>query len=185
MQQLSKYLEEGKIRPIRPVTVFGAVDIEKAFWHMQGGRHIGKIVVKMPDDFSTLISPNSDSPVSLSPNSSFLLVGGLGGIGRAVASWMVEKGARHFVFLSRSAGISEKSQAFLKELESQGCTAITISGSVTNSDDVHRAIAACTRPLEGVIQMSMVLRVSSKLLHMENIITLIQHTGPTTCEYDA
>jgi len=35
----------------------------------------------------------------LRSDASYLLVGDLGGIGRAVASWMVEKGARHLVFL--------------------------------------------------------------------------------------
>lgn len=175
MRQFSKYLEEGKIRPIRPVTVFDAVDIEKAFWYMQSGRHMGKLVVKIPDDTSVLVGPKSESPLSLSPSSAFLLVGGLGGIGRAVASWMVDKGARHFVFLSPSAGVSEKSQVFIQELESQGCTVAAVSGSVANLEDVHRAIAACKLPLEGVIQMSMVLRVRNYSIESFSLALITVH----------
>jgi len=141
------------------VTVFDATNIEQAFWHMQTGQHMGKIVVKMPECSSVLPVSRINRTVCLSSDASFLLVGGLGGLGRAVATWMVEKGARHFVFLSRSAGLSSQDKAFIKELESQDCTAIAVTGDVANLLDVRRAVAACNNRIEGVIQMSMVLKV--------------------------
>lgn len=141
------------------MTVFDATNIEQAFWHMQTGQHMGKIVVKMPESSSVLPVSRINRTVCLSSDASFLLVGGLGGLGRAVATWMVEKGARHFVFLSRSAGLSSQDKAFIKELESQDCTATAVTGDVANLLDVRRAVAACSNRIEGVIQMSMVLKV--------------------------
>lgn len=150
---------EGKIQPIKPVTVFDAANVAQAFYHMQTGQHMGKVVVKIPEDLEDL--PVSSSPrLSLPLDGSYLLVGGLGGLGRAVATWMVEKGARHLVFFSRSAGTSEESQAFMKELKSQNCRVTAITGSVDNLYDTRRAVAACQSPIKGVIQMSMILRVS-------------------------
>jgi hypothetical protein len=158
IQQCMKYLVQGKIKPIRPVTIFDAGNIEQAFWHMQTGKHMGKIVVKMPDDPSVL--PVCDSPPFILPSdASILLIGGLGGLGRTVATWLVERGARGLVFLSRSAGKSPNSIAFLKELESQNCSVTAISGDVANMEDVQRAVLACKNRVAGVIQMSMVLRV--------------------------
>ena len=154
-----KYITQGKLKPIRPVTFFDAADISQAFGHMQTGRHIGKVAIRMPEDPSVL--PVLDSPTffTLPPNRSFILIGGLGGLGRTVATWMVEKGARDFVFLSRSGGSTPDSVSFIKELESQDCSVTTIRGSVESMQDVRHAVAACKHRIGGVIQMSMVLRV--------------------------
>ncbi len=70
---------------------------------------------------------------------------------------MVERGARHFIYLSRSAG-SEKDRPFIHELEVQGYTVKTIAGSVSQIQDVERPVAAATIPIGDVLQMSMILR---------------------------
>lgn len=126
---------------------------------MQKGQHIGKIVVKMPEDPNDLPVARAQRKLTLSSEVSYLLVGGLGGLGRAVSTWMVENGARHLVYLSRSAGRSSRDKAFFQELEVQGCNITAVAGSVANLNDVERAVAMCSRPIAGVIQMSMVLRV--------------------------
>jgi NAD(P)-dependent dehydrogenase (short-subunit alcohol dehydrogenase family) len=93
-----------------------------------------------------------------------LLVGGLGGLGRSVATWMVENGARNLIFLSRSARDSQENHSFLEELHSQDCQTQLVAGSVSNMSDVQRAINLATKPLAGVIQMSMVLKVRYRTL---------------------
>ncbi|CAI7605698.1 unnamed protein product [Penicillium manginii] len=158
MLQCRDLFAQGKARAIQPVAVFDAINIEKAFSHMQTGQHIGKIVVKMPDNPSDLPISRTHHSFHLPSNASFLLVGGLGGLGRAVATWMVEQGARHFVFLSRSAGLTLEDKAFINELESQHCTATAIAGDVATLRDVQRAVSACNNHIEGVIQMSMVMK---------------------------
>jgi hypothetical protein len=65
------------------------------------------------------------------------------------------------VFLSRSAGDSEKDRSFIRELEAQGCAVQTIKGTVTELADVERAVAEAVKPIAGVFLMTMVLRVSS------------------------
>ncbi|KAK5997537.1 Highly reducing polyketide synthase gloL [Cladobotryum mycophilum] len=158
MTQVLKYYSEGHIKPIAPITIFPARDISDAFRYMQSGKHIGKIVVTMPEDASNPSAVGADKETILSSSRTYLLVGGLGGLGKAVTSWMVEKGARSFVFLSRSAGKSVEDQAFLLELKSQGCSTVTIAGSVIEMEDVVRCVEAAPTPIAGVIQMSMVLR---------------------------
>jgi hypothetical protein len=85
---------------------------------------------------------------------------GLGGIARAIVTWMVERGVPNLVFFSRSAGTTSQDQAFLCELELQGCAAITIEGEVTILEDVQTAVQACPRPIGGVLRLSMVIRMS-------------------------
>ncbi|GKT45236.1 highly reducing polyketide synthase gloL [Colletotrichum spaethianum] len=102
-------------------------------------------------------------------NVSYLLVGGLGGLGRLISNWMVENGARNLVYLSRNCGDMQENERFFDELEVQGCSVIAVRGSVTSLADVDRALSATTRPIRGVINMSMVLRDESfsKMTHEE------------------
>jgi NAD(P)-dependent dehydrogenase (short-subunit alcohol dehydrogenase family)/aryl carrier-like protein len=96
--------------------------------------------------------------VTFSNSASYLLVGGLGGLGRAISRWMVEQGARELIHLSRSAGESSEIHSFVEELCSVGCQVQLVAGDVTTPEDVTRAIFAASHPLKGVLQLSMVLR---------------------------
>ncbi|OGM48910.1 putative polyketide synthase [Aspergillus bombycis] len=157
-----EYFRQGKAGPISPVTVFEAANVVKAFRYMQSGQHMGKIVVKMPDIPPTLpVARVHERASYFSANASYLLVGGLGGLGRAVATWMVEKGARYLVFLSRTGANTIEGSSFIKTLECQGCDAITVVGDVGDIDDVRRALSAAKTPIAGVIQLSMVLKDQS------------------------
>ncbi|KAL3456975.1 hypothetical protein BJX64DRAFT_296261 [Aspergillus heterothallicus] len=160
---------QKELIPIRPVKIYQATEVVDAFRYMQQGVHMGKILVKMPEDPATLPFSAGQSPFSFNAEASYLLVGGLGGLGRSVSTWMVEQGARHLVYLSRSAGKSDKDKAFVQELEKQGCEAICVPGDVTVKQDVEEAISKCSRPLAGVAQMSGVLKdgMFDKMTHEE------------------
>lgn len=161
-QEMMAYLVSGRIQPIRPIHTYDAVDVKKAFRYMQSGQNMGKIVIRMPNDSSTLPTTKlHESTLYFTDGYSYLLVGGLGGLGRAVAMWMVEKGARHLIFLSRSDTSSPKRQSLVQDLISQGCSVTTVIGNVANMKDVERAVAAAPKPITGVVQLSMVLKVCS------------------------
>lgn len=150
--------DDTSYRP--PYTVFKADQVDIALRQMQKGQHIGKFIIEMPEDDSELPLLPAQARFELSPTSSYLIVGGLRGIGRAVVRWMVENGARDFVFLSRSAGSQEEDQLFSQELESQGCRVVMVAGSVADAETVERTIRQNARPIAGVIQMSAILKVN-------------------------
>ncbi|KAE8391132.1 putative polyketide synthase [Aspergillus alliaceus] len=158
LSQSIGWFEEGKIHPIVPVTLFEAPNALDALRYMQTGSHMGKILVRMPADPDELPACPATPLTSFSSDMSYLLVGGLGGIGRAVSRWMVENGARHITYLSRSAGSSAEHQSFILELKLQGCNVIYVEGDVGNLKDVHKAVSVCERPLSGIMQLSTVLR---------------------------
>ncbi|KAL5084329.1 hypothetical protein Trisim1_012129 [Trichoderma cf. simile WF8] len=158
LQQFEKYYEKGAIKSITHVKHFEAGDIIEAFRYMQKGQHIGKIVVSMPEDPSKLQSAAKPQAVKFKSDRTYLLVGGLGGLGKSVSNWIVENGARHIMYLSRSAGDSEQDKRFIREIESQGCAVQAIKGSVTSLQDVYRAVEQATMPIAGVVLMTMVLR---------------------------
>ncbi|GFF62126.1 putative acyl carrier protein [Aspergillus udagawae] len=161
LAQFQSWIEQGKIGVIPRVKAFAANDIVKAFRYMQTGKHIGKILVQMPQAVESSLCNNTPKGTPFSMTSSYLLIGGLGGLGKAISNWMVENGAREIVFLSRSGGKSEDDQKFLRELAAQSCKAICISGDAAALSDVQRAVSACRQPLAGVLQLSSDLRVSA------------------------
>ncbi|KAK2807975.1 hypothetical protein FQN49_008756 [Arthroderma sp. PD_2] len=170
VERFSHWYDGKRVSPIRPVKIYNATEIVDAFRYMQQGVHMGKILFRMPQNpAAELPLAGVKSPILFSPDASYLLVGGLGGLGRSVSSWMVEQGARHLVYLSRSAGQSDKDQAFLRELEHQGCHAICVPGNVADIADVKSALSQCAKPIAGVIQLSTVLkgRTFDKMTHEE------------------
>lgn len=88
---------------------------------------------------------------------SYLLVGGLGGSDLSVAAWMIQTGAQHLTFLSRSAGTTDAGKFLVKEIQSMGCEMHLVRGSVTEAADVARTVAESSRTLKGAIQMTTVL----------------------------
>nr|ALQ32947.1 putative polyketide synthase [Fusarium sacchari] len=154
---------QGKLRPLRPLTSFSASDAKKAFRYIQAGQHMGKIVLNMPTDSSQLEAKPIPRTIRFDPCASYLLVGGLGGLGRAVAVWLVERGAKHLVFLSRGGMTDDK---FCVELEAMGCIVTIVKGSVNNLDDVQDAISRAQYPFRGVFHLAMVQR-DSPILEMK------------------
>ncbi|KAJ8066765.1 hypothetical protein OCU04_004153 [Sclerotinia nivalis] len=103
-------------------------------------------------------------PLHLDGEASYLLTGGLGGLGKPIATWLVEHGARSLIFISRSAGKKVEDQEFFRELESSGCSVSTVAGFVESMEDVQKAIGLAPRRIAGVIHLAMILRVCFKSL---------------------
>lgn len=98
-------------------------------------------------------------PIHFRSDACYLLVGGLGGLGRVISRWMVENGARNILFLSRSANEGPETTPFFDELRRRGCVVSAFAGDVASLSDVKAAIEQAPVPVGGIIQMSAVMRV--------------------------
>jgi NADPH:quinone reductase-like Zn-dependent oxidoreductase len=96
------------------------------------------------------------------PDATYFLVGCLGGLGRSLTSWMVQRGARRFAFLSRSGTDKADAADLVRALEGMGVTCQVIRGDVANKENVQAAIQSipASHPVRGVVHAAMVLRVS-------------------------
>ncbi len=98
----------------------------------------------------------------LSAFGTYVLVGGLGGIGRTIAELLVVRGAKHIAFLSRS-GATETSTSFLGSLRRKGVDARAFAVDICN----YRMLIATMGTLEkemprirGAVQCAAVVEVS-------------------------
>lgn len=104
-------LKAGIIKPLK-TNVFDACDVEKAIRYLAGGKHMGKVVLKVREnETDDLTLPICVVPrVYCRPECSYIIPGGLGGFGLELADWLVIRGCRKLV-LSSSRGISAAYQS--------------------------------------------------------------------------
>lgn len=160
LHQFNDYYEKGLLGPIQPRKHYQSTDVVSAFRHLQHGSHIGKVVVSMTGAEAQLKAEPSATALEFDPDATYLLTGGLGGLGKSMSTWMIEHGARSLTFLSRSAGVSEDSKQAIEELESLGAEVHAVAGGVENLEDVEAAVRASEKPIKGVFHLAMVLRDS-------------------------
>ncbi|PGH13809.1 hypothetical protein AJ79_03377 [Helicocarpus griseus UAMH5409] len=162
MAEVARLVEAEVLVPVHPVTAYSMCDVIKAFRLLQAGKHTGKVVLSAGPQEVVPVRRRAPVP-RFSPDASYLLVGGVGGIGRSIAHWMVAHGARNLILLSRSAGSSKKTAAFVDELKREtGCRVKPVSCDVSKKGDLAGALRLCEEAglpaVRGVIQAAMVLQ---------------------------
>ncbi|KAI9736149.1 MAG: Type I Iterative PKS [Cirrosporium novae-zelandiae] len=156
-------LRKGTVKAAQAITVYSPTNIEDAFRSVQAEKHIGKVVIKSSSDDIVKVAPRPPNEMQLREDSSYLLVGGLGGLGRAISKWMAENGGKNLIFLSRSGASSKSASSLVKELEDIGAHVAVYKCDVSEEDELTKALdqAAKEMPkIRGVVHAGMVLRDS-------------------------
>jgi NADPH:quinone reductase-like Zn-dependent oxidoreductase/SAM-dependent methyltransferase/acyl carrier protein len=157
LKHVMRLLQEKKLRPVDPVSAYPISDIEKVFRTMQGGKHVGKLVVSASETDLVPVREGA-SLLKLRPDASYLVVGGLGGIGRRICEWLVDHGARNLIVLSRSV----KHNPFVASLEQRGCVVLHHSCDVADERQLAKMLQRHEEEkmprIRGVVQCAMVLK---------------------------
>ncbi|MCC5632195.1 type I polyketide synthase [Nostoc sphaeroides CHAB 2801] len=104
-------------------------------------------------------SSKSAAPLSLHNDGTYLITGGLGGLGLKLAEWMVEQGARHLVLVGRSDATDATRKA-VNQLEHSGAKVLVAKGDVSQHRDVSNILGKISEsmpPLRGIIHAAGVL----------------------------
>ncbi|CAM6092061.1 unnamed protein product [Calypogeia fissa] len=98
--------------------------------------------------------------LQFSTTSTYLITGGLGGIGIALAQWMVEqKGVRHLVLAGRSAPTPEV-LSILNRFERHGAKILVIQADISDQNQLQTLLETIQQvglPLKGIIHAAGVL----------------------------
>lgn len=167
---LKKGITDGVVKPIVPRNVFDMKDVEDAFRFMASGKNIGKVVVKVADE-AQLIQKSSRvietvQQTVFNPHKSYVIVGGLGGLGLELTQWMVTRGARKIVLTSRTGVKNNYQQYFLDRLRrmTPGLLRLVISTSDVSTIEGCRDIldeAAKLGPIGSIFNLALVLKDSA------------------------
>lgn len=167
MQELHVLLQDRKLAAPQPVTRFSRGEFESAFRFLQSGKHMGKAVIDWDTPAEIRMVPTVEAEYSFVADASYVIVGGLGGIGRSLARWFARRGAHHLILLSRSGATGrEEATRLLKDLAQSGVQVATPRCDVSGAASLAAALQECSLtmpPVKGVIQASMVLKVNDTL----------------------
>lgn len=107
-------------------------------------------------------TPARPAPPTFDPAAVYLLVGGGGGLGRVIAQWMVDSGAKNVGLLSRSTSMSPEVRALVDNAATQGANIFLLPCDVTNREQLQKVTDQCAAergPIKGVINAAMVFKV--------------------------
>ncbi|CDO89681.1 polyketide synthase [Mycobacterium triplex] len=147
LTEVSEGLGKGEWAPL-PAEIYPLTEARAAFRRMQQARHIGKIVVQIPNP----LQPKADR--------SYLITGGLGAIGLHTASYLAQLGAGDIVLTSRRAPEADALRLIGEITERYKCRIHVFAADVSDESEVEQLlerIRAELPPLAGVAHLAGVL----------------------------
>ena len=107
------------------------------------------------------ILPSRLPDYNFDENYSYVIAGGLGGLGRSIARWMVSRNVKNLILLSRTCVHSTEVKGLLRELREKGVNVATPACDIANQETLASALASCRNMpvIKGCIQAAMVLKV--------------------------
>ncbi|KAF5027261.1 hypothetical protein F66182_634 [Fusarium sp. NRRL 66182] len=144
-------------------------DIKEAFLHLEKSPFLGVTHVAGNTDKAPKVEIATRKRIkplhqALSRTDTYLLAGGLGGLGRSICELLVKNGVKHVAFLSRSGASSEASRRFVGHLNRNGVNARVYQADICDAEAlttvVKEQIAQDMPPIGGVFQCAAVIKDS-------------------------
>lgn len=136
---------------------------------LQQTPYTGFVSLSVAEDNSSTVSVlNKDTTKSLQeslePEGTYVLAGGLGGLGKSISELLVNNGARHLAFLSRSGASSDASKSFVENMRIKGVDVRAYAVDVCDEDSldnfIKNVLTSEMPPVRGVFMCAAVLRDS-------------------------
>ncbi|KAJ6443902.1 polyketide synthase [Purpureocillium lavendulum] len=147
--------------------VFAIGKLQDALETIQSTPYVGRITLSVDGPGGNLVPVANSSPTKplsscLDPQRTYLLAGGLGGLGRSISELLVANGARHLAYVSRGGASSAGASEYLATLHARGVEAraysVDICDSASLTSTLTEHLAAEMPPVGGVFQCAAVLR---------------------------
>ncbi len=148
--RLVEAVRAGGLAPL-PRHVFSIDEASKAFRLMAAGRHVGRIVLEHPG-----AAREADAGNGPRRDGTYLVTGGLSGVGLMVANWLGESGAGRLVLLGRR-GVTLEAAPLIAQLRAAGTAVLTEALDVSDEAALGARLRAEGPPLRGVVHAAAVL----------------------------
>jgi acyl transferase domain-containing protein len=152
LQEVLPQFADRRLAPL-PLRTFPLRRVVEALRHMARAEHIGKVVIEAEN------LGQEAQAFWLREDGTYLITGGLGGLGLKVAGWLAQRGARHLVLVGRSAP-SDEARARVQDLERAGVRVVVRRCDISCRGEVAELLGAIGEdlpPLRGVFHLAGVL----------------------------
>lgn len=157
LAEVLAYVEQGVFTPL-PTRPMPVAQIKDAFRCMAQAQHMGKLVIEMKDARLRIAPPTPTARVRA--DASYLVTGGLGGLGLAAARWLVARGARTIALVGRRDVQTEAQRQAIEELTAMGARVHVLKADVADTASIEallRELDAVAPPLRGVMHAAGIL----------------------------
>jgi polyketide synthase 5 len=145
--------------PMPECTHYPLADAATAIRMMSGAQHTGKLVLDISHTGSSrVVVPPEQVPV-FRPDGSYIVTGGLGGLGLFLAEKMATAGCGRIVLTSRSQP-DHKTLEIIELIRAIGADVVVACGDITEPETADRVVAAATAtglPVRGVLHAAAVI----------------------------
>ncbi|MER7399515.1 SDR family NAD(P)-dependent oxidoreductase [Streptomyces sp. NPDC000151] len=171
LRTVVEQLADGRLKPV-PATVYSLDEAEEAFSALSRGASTGKLVLRFADERARAVRP-----FAVGPDRTYLITGGLGGLGLVTARKLVELGARHLALVGRAGLPAAEAAALAAELGKDVEVAV-LKADIAEPADVERITAElkqCPHPVGGIVHAAGVLNdLPASALTWEDIETVLR-----------
>lgn len=157
LREVFELLAKGVFKPL-PGTSSSIAKAREALDKMARAQHVGTTALTIPLTQPNIVSSNVQK-VRLRDDGTYLISGGLGGLGLSLAQWMVDQGVRSLVLVGRSAP-NAAAESTMAAMRAAGATVHAVAANVAQFHDVNallNRIAQDMPPLRGVVHGAAVL----------------------------
>ena len=150
-------VRDGKVSPVEHLQTSAVVHVQQAFQTSISPNRMWKVAVTFEDKCQEIDIVPAKYGSCFSPEKADFLVGCLGGLGRSISCWMLERGARNFIFLGRSGMKKPAARSLVEGLRHEGADVDVVRGNVSTVQCVFNAILGSKRSIGGIVQAAMAL----------------------------
>ncbi|XP_074602404.1 fatty acid synthase-like isoform X2 [Brevipalpus obovatus] len=156
---VTKFLNNGVIKPL-PRTVFEMQHAEDAFRYMAAGKHMGKVVIRIrnPEQSQEITPIIALNTADFYPDKAYIIIGGFGGLGLEVATWLVSRGARIIVINSRSGPRTPYHRYCLDKMAENNVQVVISKHDLTTEMGTRALLSSSSVPIGGIFNSALVLR---------------------------
>ncbi|GAB3733608.1 type I polyketide synthase [Amycolatopsis oliviviridis] len=152
MRAVVELYDKSAIVPL-PCTEFPAGEVDEAFRRMARPEHHGKVVIRMAGEPVRVPAATlPDRPIR--DDATYVITGGLGGLGRTVARWLADHGARYLVLAGRNGITSSAAAQDVADLVARGVKVRVHKVDVGDREQVRSFLARVRDylpPIRGIV----------------------------------
>ncbi|KHN94261.1 polyketide synthase [Metarhizium album ARSEF 1941] len=148
---------------------FSIESLDKALKYVQAHPYQGLCTVSAGSEEDQRVHVLCDNDCKslndvIDPEGTYLLAGGLGGLGRSIAELLTAHGAKHLAFVSRSGTSNSQARAFVEDLQNRGADAKVYQADLCDMESLSAVIKSQVSvqmpPIRGVFQCAAVIQDS-------------------------
>ncbi|KAH8730005.1 hypothetical protein GQ44DRAFT_673662 [Phaeosphaeriaceae sp. PMI808] len=161
IEHLLSMMVDGKLQAVKSLQILPISKLQEGLRMIQSGNIAGKIVFEMAGDAMVPTRLRTKSTNAFGSNKTYVIAGASGGLGRAIAEWMVkQRGVRYLLLLSRSGAQNPACAETIRQLRQAGTTVEAPECDICDKQAIQEVLQRYNYlpPIAGCIQSSMVLR---------------------------